>query len=366
VSIAPKPGVLDITPYVAGRAEAPGAIRVFKLSSNESPLGPSPLAIVAYDAAREGLSFYPEGSARPLREALGELHRLDPERIVCGNGSEELLALLARAYVSQGDEVLFSAHGFLVYRIAALASGGIPIAVPEKGLRADIDAIAAAVTARTRIVYLANPNNPTGSCLSAGELCRLHAALPPRVLLVIDSAYAEYVRRDDYEAGAELVTRFDNVVMTRTFSKIYGLAGLRVGWAYCPASVADALHRVRGAFNVSAPAQCAAVAALRDQAHVARCADHNATWKSWLSGKIRSAGLSVEDSEGNFILVHFPPHPPNDAKSADAFLTARGFILRPVANYGLPHCLRLTIGGEEANEGVAAALAEFLPRPPPS
>ncbi|HEY2445389.1 MAG TPA: histidinol-phosphate transaminase [Rhizomicrobium sp.] len=353
-----KPGVLRITPYIGGRAEAPGGTRGFKLSSNESALGPSPLAVEAYEAACRDLSLYPEGTARILRDAIAELHDLDPERIVCGNGSDEILSLLARIYASSGDEVLFTEHAFLVYRIAALSAGALPVAVPETNLRADVDRLLAAVTPQTRLVFLANPNNPTGSCLSRAETRRLHAGLPPSALLVIDAAYAEYVTRQDYEAGAELVQRFDNVVMTRTFSKIYGLAGLRVGWAYCSIDAADMLNRVRGPFNVSVPAQRAAAAALRDKEHVARSVAHNEKWKGWLIGEIRKAGLRVDDSEGNFVLVHFPARA-RGAHSADAFLTARGFILRPVANYGLPDCLRLTIGSEEANRGVAAALADF-------
>jgi histidinol-phosphate aminotransferase len=256
--------------------------------------------------------------------------------------------------------VLFSEHAFIVYRIAALSSSAVPGAVPEKNLHTDIDAMLARVTPRTRLVYLANPNNPTGSCLSADEVGRLHAGLPKHVLLVIDAAYAEYVQWSDYEPGAALVSRYDNVVMTRTFSKIYGLAGLRVGWAYCPPSVADTLNRVRGPFNVTTQAQAAAAAALSDREHVARSVAHNAEWRAWLVQRIRAAGLEVDEGEGNFLLVRFPREKPHDAGSADAFLTSRGFILRTVANYNLPHCLRLTIGTEEANRGVARALADFM------
>jgi histidinol-phosphate aminotransferase len=356
----PKPRILDIDPYVAGRAPTPEELPAFKLSSNESALGASPKAIAAYEAARDDLFSYPDGGATRLRDALAALHGLDAERIVCGSGSEELLSLIARAYARPGDEVLFTEHAFIVYRIAALSSSAIPVAVPENNFCADVDAILARVTPRTRLVYLANPNNPTGSCLAAQEVERLHRGLPDSVLLVIDAAYAEYVQRKDYEPGIKLVSRFDNVVMTRTFSKIYGLAGLRVGWAYCPPSVADVLNRVRGPFNVTTAAQAAATAALSDTDHVARSVAHNAEWKAWLVQKIRAAGLEVEQGEGNFLLVRFPREAPHDARSADAWLTRRGFILRPVANYGLPHGLRLTIGTEEANRGVARALADFM------
>lgn len=360
MSVEPKPGIGEIEPYVAGRAPAPEEQPAFKLSSNESALGASPKAIAAYEAAKTDLFSYPDGGATALRDALAAVHGLTAERIVCGSGSEELLSLIARAYARPGDEVLFTQHAFIVYRIAALSSSAVPVAVPEKDLRADIDGILAAVTPRTRLVYLANPNNPTGSCLSAEEVERLHAGLPDSVLLVIDSAYAEYVQRADYEPGIDLVSRFDNAVMTRTFSKIYGLAGLRVGWAYCPPAVAGTLNRVRGPFNVTTAAQAAAAAALSDRDHVARSVAHNAEWKSWLVQKIRGTGLRVDEGEGNFLLIHFPAAVPHDAGSADAFLLRRGFILRPVANYGLSHCLRLTIGTEEANRGVARALADFM------
>lgn len=362
MSLEPKPGIRDIEPYVAGRTPTREEQPAFKLSSNESALGPSPKAIAAYEAARNDLSSYPDGGAFILRSAIAELHGFDADRIVCGSGSEELLSLIARAYVRPGDEVIFTEHAFIVYRIAALSSSGRPVAVAEKELRADVDAILAHVSPRTRLLYLANPNNPTGSCLGAEEIARLHAGLPDTVLLVIDAAYAEYVQRADYEAGAELASRFDNVVMTRTFSKIYGLAGLRVGWAFCPEAVADTLNRVRGPFNVTTPAQVAAAAALSDCEHTARSVAHNAEWKTWLVQRIRAAGLQVDEGEGNFLLLRFPREKPHDARSADAFLTSRGFILRPVANYNLPHCLRLTIGAEEANRGVARALADFMRR----
>src|SRR5258706_7718213 len=287
MTLSPKPGVLDIAPYIGGRAHAPGVESTFKLSSNESALGPSARAIAAFKATSDGLSIYPEGSAKILREALGEAYGLDPARIVCGNGSDELLALLAHAYLRPGDEVMFTRHGFLVYRIAALANSATPVEVPENNLRADVDAMLARVTPRTRLVYLANPNNPTGTYIPHDEVRRLHAGLPDNALLVIDAAYCEYMRRNDYEPGIEMVANFPNVVMTRTFSKIYGLAGLRIGWAYCPAAVADALNRIRGPFNVSVPAQLAAVAALKDRAHVETSFAHNQKWRAWLTENIR-------------------------------------------------------------------------------
>ena len=353
----PKPGILDIAPYVGGRAEAAGAAAPIKLSSNESALGPSPRAIAAFQAASGKLEFYPEGSARILRDAVGEAFGLEPARIVCGNGSDELLTLLAHGYLRPGDEVLFSEHAFLVYRIATLANSAIPVVAPEKDLRVDVDAMLAAVTPKTRLVYLANPNNPTGSYLPHDEVRRLHAGLRPDILLVIDAAYAEFVRRNDYEAGIELVANNDNVVMTRTFSKVHGLAGLRVGWAYCPAPVVDVLTRIRGPFNVSTPAQLAAAAALKDRAHAETTVAHNETWRDWLTQNIRALGLRVDDSVGNFVLIHFADA--KESTAADAFLNRRGLILRGVAAYGLPQCLRLTVGTDDANRKVVAALTEF-------
>jgi histidinol-phosphate aminotransferase len=356
----PKPGILDIAAYVGGRAPAPGAGDTHKLSANESPFEPSPEALAAFERARTSLNTYPDGSARILREALAEMHGLNPARIVCGNGSGEILTLLADAYLRPGDEVLFSAHAFVLYRIVTLSNSAVPVAVPEKNLRVDVDAMLKAVGPRTRLVYLANPNNPTGSYLSGEEVRRLHAGLPPSTLFVIDSAYAEYVRRNDYDAGIEMVSQFENVVMTRTFSKAYGLAGLRVGWAFCPASVADVLNRVRGPFNVSVPAQAAAAAALRDRRHLENTIAHNETSKTWLTDHIRGLGLRADDSVGNFILIHFPESGAHAMKAANAFLAAQGIELRTLMEYGLPHCLRLTVGSEEANRRVVRVLGEFL------
>jgi histidinol-phosphate aminotransferase len=356
----PKPGVLDISPYVGGRSQAPGLQKVFKLSSNEGALGPSPKAIEAFVEASHGLDRYPEGSARILREAIGETYGLDPARIVCGNGSDELLTLLANAYLRPGDEVLFTEHAFLVYKIATLANSAVPVTVPEKNLRADVDAMLAAAGPKTRLVYLANPNNPTGSYLSSEEVRRLRAGLPSSTLLVIDAAYSEYVRRNDYASGIEMVAEFENVVMTRTFSKIYALAGLRVGWAFCPAKVADVLNRIRGPFNVSVPAQAAAVAALKDRRHVEESIAHNELWRGKLTEDIRKLGLRVDESVCNFILVHFPDKAGQTAQDADAFLMERGIIARQVGNYGLPDCLRITVGPVAANEQVLAALSAFV------
>jgi histidinol-phosphate aminotransferase len=356
----PRPGVLKIQAYVPGKSNAPGAAKVFKLSSNETPLGPSPHAIAAYNAVGHHLEDYPDGAATALREAIGRALGLDPARIVCGAGSDDLLNLIARAYLQDGDEAIHTTHGFLVYPIATLGAGATPVVAEEKDFTADVDAILAKVTPRTKIVFLANPNNPTGTYIPFDEVKRLHAALPKNVLLVLDAAYAEYVRRNDYEAGIELVATSENVVMCRTFSKIYGLAALRLGWLYGPAHIIDALNRIRGPFNVGAPSIAAGVAAIGDTAHVETSRQHNEKWLGWVTAEIGKLGLKVTPSVGNFILIHFPETKGKTAKDADAALTARGCVLRAVGAYDLPNALRMSIGTEEANKLVVATLAEMM------
>jgi histidinol-phosphate aminotransferase len=356
----PRPGVLAIDPYVPGKSTAPGAARVFKLSSNETPLGPSPKAVAAYRAVGEHLEDYPDGASTALREAIGRAFGLDPGRIVCGAGSDDLLNLIADAYLRDGDEAIHTTHAFLVYPIATLGSGATPIVAPEKDYTADVDAILAVVSERTRVVFLANPNNPTGTYVPFDEVKRLHRALPPHVLLVLDAAYAEYVRRNDYEAGIELVATSENVVMCRTFSKIYGLAALRLGWLYGPAHVVDAINRIRGPFNVNAAAMAAGIAAIEDSAHVETARAHNEKWLAWLSAEIRKLGLEVTPSIANFVLIHFPDIKGRTAEDADTFLTKRGLILRRVKAYKLPNALRMSVGSEEANRLAVVALAEFM------
>lgn len=362
MTFAPKPGVLDIAPYVGGRATVPGVSEPIKLSSNEGALGASPKAMAAYAAAAADAAIYPEGSAAILRAAVGEAFGLDPARIVCGNGSDELLTLIANAYLRPGDEVLYSEHAFLVYKIATLANSAVPVSVKEKDRHVDVDAMLAAVTPKTKLVYLANPNNPTGTYLPFDEVKRLHAGLAPGTLLVLDAAYAEFVRANDYDAGIALALKHDNVVMTRTFSKVYGLAGLRIGWALCPPAVADVLNRIRMPFNVSIPAQRAGAAALSDHDHLAAALEHNDIWREKLTAAIRATGLKVDDSVTNFLLIRFPHEPGKTAAEADRYLGERGLILRGVASYGLPDCLRLTIGPADANQKVVAALSEFMAR----
>ncbi len=355
----PRPGILDIAPYVPGESELEGNEPVIKLSSNETPLGPSAAAV---EAVRQAVAHerYPDGSARELRETIASAYGLNPDHIVCGAGSDELLALLAQAYLGPGDEAIYTEHGFLVYRIVTLANGATPVVAPETDRRADIDAILAKVTDRTKVVFLANPNNPTGTYQPYEELQRLRKALPESVLLVIDAAYAEYVRRNDYEAGIGLVADTDNTVMTRTFSKIHGLAALRLGWCHAPGPIADVLNRIRGPFNVSAPAIAGGVAALRDAAHAARAADHNERWLPWLTEEISALGLDVTPSVANFVLIHFPDEDGKRAADADEALKANRIILRRVTAYGFPNALRMSVGTEDENRTVVAALKAFM------
>jgi histidinol-phosphate aminotransferase len=355
----PKPGILDIAPYVPGKAGAKGQ-KVYKLSANETPLGASPKAIDAYRQAAGALEFYPDGSAGELREAIASRYGLKADNIVCGAGSDELLQLLAHAYLGPGDEAVYSQYGFLVYPIAIAANGATAVVAKESDHHTDVDAMLACVTPRTRMVFLANPNNPTGTYIPVAEVKRLHAGLPKGCLLVLDAAYAEYVRRNDYESGIELVATNENVVMTRTFSKIYGLASLRLGWIYCPSHIADVLNRIRGPFNVGAPALAAGAAAIADKAHVELAVAHNDQWLAWLTAELEKLGLKVTPSVGNFLLIHFPTEAKHNAAAADAYLTSRGIILRRMDGYGLPTTLRLTVGSEEANRAVIATLSEFL------
>lgn len=356
----PRPGILDINAYVPGDSALAGAAKVIKLSSNETPLGPSVKAIAAYSNACSALERYPDGSATDLRAAIGEVMGLDPQRIVCGAGSDEVLNLLAQAYLGPGDEAIYTTHGFMVYRIAILANGATPVIAPETNLTADVDQILSVVTDKTRVVFLANPNNPTGTYLDAREVRRLRDALPVDVLLVLDAAYAEYVDRDDYQAGDALVSETDNTVMTRTFSKIYGLAALRIGWAYCPPAIADVLNRIRGPFNLTSAAIAAGAAAIRDQAHCRDAVAHNSKWRDWLTGELSALGLQVTPSVGNFLLIGFSDQGPLTAANADAFLKSKGIILRRVDGYGLPNHLRMTVGLESDNTAVRDALKTFL------
>jgi len=356
----PRPGLLDIAPYVPGRSKAAPGVKLHKLSSNETPLGPSPAAIAAYRDASGSLELYPDGGATALREAIGATHGINPDRIVCGSGSDEILHLIANAYIGPGDEAIYTEHGFLVYPIVIRSMGGTPVVAPEVDLTANVDAILARLTARTRVVFLANPNNPTGTYLPFSEIRRLHANLPPDVVLVLDAAYAEYVRRNDYESGIELAGSADNVIMTRTFSKIYGLAGLRIGWGYGSAHILDVIHRVRGPFNVSGPSIAAGVAAILDRGHTERAVAHNEAWLARMTAGLTAPGPKGTPRGANFILVHLPGEKGRTAADADAFLVSRGVVVRRIEAYGLPNALRVTIGSAEANAAVVAGFRDFL------
>ena len=358
---APKENLMRIKPYVGGASKAGGGVnRTVKLSSNENPLGPSPAAIEAYGRVAHQLALYPDGGATALRMAIGEAEGLDPARIVCGAGSDELIALLCKAYAGEGDEVLYSQHGFLMYAISALAAGAEPVTAPETGFRADVDALIAAANARTKLVFIANPNNPTGTLLTQDEMRRLREGLPETAILVLDSAYAEYVEAEGYDAGAALVDACDNVVMLRTFSKIHGLAALRLGWGYFPPAIADALNRARGPFNVSAPALAAGAAAIADRAYQDFCRRENTRLRGQTRSALIALGLEVLPSEGNFLLVRFGAEGDRSAAAADAYLQSRGLILRRMEGYGLAGWLRLSIGRDEDCASVIAAVADFL------
>ena len=356
----PVPGILDIAPYVGGRSQATGTGPTYKLSANESPLGPSPNAVDAFTRAASSMHLYPDSSSTTLRRAIADCYGLNPDRIICGNGSDEILHILAQIYAGPGDEVLYSEHGFLVYPIATLAASATPVVAPEPNMRTDVDELLKLANDKTKIVFVTNPNNPTGTYNTAAELRKLRAGLPEQCLLVIDAAYAEYVDQNDFESGLELVATSDNTVMTRTFSKIFGLASLRVGWAFAPADAVDTYNRVRGPFNVSTPAQQAAIAALVDKAHTAKAKAHNTKWRDWLMQNIKLLGLRVHPSAANFLMIEFPASGSKAAAKADKFLMERGVILRAVTAYGLPNCLRISVGSEEGNRAAVAALKEFM------
>jgi histidinol-phosphate aminotransferase len=349
--------VFSVSSYVGGESKLPGFEAPLKLSSNEGAFGAPPGALAAVQAAGAKLHRYPDGGATALRAALGRTFGLDPARIVCGNGSDDLLGLLVQAYGGPGTELLMSAHGFSIYEIAGKLAGCLVRKAPEKDLTTDVDALLAMVTPATRMVFLANPNNPTGTLLPQSEMQRLRDGLPADVLLVIDAAYAEYVARDDYDPGVALVDAGENCVMTRTFSKIFGLGGLRLGWAYAPAPVADVLNRMRMPFNVNNVALAAGVAALAEPGWLERGRAHNLAAKRRLSERLAQAGLDVRPGEANFVLVNFGSA--ERAVEADEFLRARGIIVRRVKSYGLPEFLRITIGTDDECNRVAEALVDF-------
>ncbi len=370
----PKPYIMAIAPYVPGRSTTDDGRLVAKLSSNENPLGTSPLARAAFESASGRLERYPDASGADLREALAARHGLDPARIIYGNGSDEILHLAAGAFAGAGDEVIFVHYGFAVYEIAARRVGAVPVVAPDKDYATDIDAILACVTDRTRIVYIANPNNPTGTYATKDEIARLHAGLRADILLVIDHAYAEYIEGDQDDGAMDLARNASNVLVTRTFSKMYGLAAERIGWGYASAEIVAAMHRIRLPFSITIAGTAAAIAALGDEDFVAHTRAHNAQWRAWFSdeiAKLGNAGLRAVPSQTNFVLVLFEACPEQlpQAGSRRGALTAEhaykglmdaGYIVRWLPGQGLPHGLRITIGTEDETRGVAAALRAMV------
>ncbi|MRX50133.1 histidinol-phosphate transaminase [Paracoccus sp. S-4012] len=354
-TVAPQPGIMEIALYEAGASHVAGHPDPVKLSSNENPWGCSPAAQAAIEAAAAAAHRYPSSDHAGLRAAIGEVHGLDPARIICGAGSDEIISWLAHAYAGPGTEVLFTEHGFLMYRIAAQTAGATPVAVRERERVTDVDALIAGATPATRLVFVANPNNPTGTMIPLAELERLARAVP-QAIVALDSAYAEFA--EGYDGGAEIASRLPNVVMLRTFSKIHGLGGLRVGWAYGPRAVIDVLARMRGPFNVSAPGLAAAEAAIRDTAFTERCRAETARLRDRLADALAAAGVPSDPSFANFILARFPDR--ETAEACDAALQADGLIVRRVAGYGLPNCLRITIGDEVACRRVAESVRRFM------
>ncbi|MCH8466759.1 MAG: histidinol-phosphate transaminase [Roseinatronobacter sp.] len=357
-TIRPQPGILDIALYQGGTSKIAGRDEVVKLSSNENPFGAGDMARLAYARAGHDLHRYPSTDHASLRAALAAHFGLDGARIICGAGSDEIITFLCQAYAGPGDEVLYSQHGFLMYRISALAAGATPVAAPERDRTTDVDALLAAVTERTKLVFIANPNNPTGTMIPLSEVTRLAEALPARALLVLDGAYAEYAA--EYDGGAALVDARDNVGMPRTFSKLFGLGGLRVGWGYGPQHVIDVLNRVRGPFNLSSIQLDVAEAALGDSAHIMRSLSENARLRDWLADRLNELGVPTDRSFANFVLARFASAA--QAEACNAALLADGLIVRQVASYGLPEALRITVGDESACRRVAHVIAAFMER----
>ncbi|SLN22104.1 Histidinol-phosphate aminotransferase 2 [Roseivivax jejudonensis] len=353
--IKPQPGIMEIELYQGGKSAVEGVTNVVKLSSNENPFGPSPAAQEAVRRVLHEMHRYPVTDHAALRHAIAEVHGLDARRIICGVGSDEIIHFLCQAYAGPGDEVIHTEHGFGMYKISARAAGATPVEVPEKERVTDIDAILAAATERTRLVFLANPNNPTGTMIGLAEIERLAEELPDGAILVLDGAYAEFV--EGYDGGAALVETRGDVVMTRTFSKLYGLGGMRVGWGYGPQQIIDVLNRIRGPFNLSAPALAAAEASIRDSEFVEKCRSENARLRTWLAEALMEHGVPSDTSCANFILARFADA--EEAEACDLYLQKQGLIVRRVGTYKLPAALRISIGDEASCRRVAHAVGLF-------
>jgi histidinol-phosphate aminotransferase len=354
-AIRPQPGIMDIALYQGGISHLAGKAEVLKLSANENPYGPSDAAKEAFARTAQSLHRYPNTDHAGLRRAIAEVNGLDPDRVICGVGSDEVLQFVAQAYAGRGTEVIHTRHGFAMYRILALAVGATPVEVAERDRRVDVDAILAACTPKTRIVFLTNPGNPTGTLLPQTELDRLADGIPATAIVVIDSAYGEFA--EGYDSGLALAESRPNVVMTRTFSKLYGLGGLRVGWGYGSRDIIDVLNRIRQPFNLSDTQMATAEAALRDRVWVQKCIADNARWRKWLVAALNGIGVACDESAANFVLARFADA--DEALACDAHLQSVGIIVRRVASYHLPHCLRITVGDESACRRVVHAITQF-------
>jgi histidinol-phosphate aminotransferase len=352
---------MDIHAYVPGKAKAEGVEHPVKLSANENILGSSPKAAEAYMASVGELHMYPDSRTTLLRNAVAEAYRLEPERLIFGQGSDEVFQLLNQTFLEPGDNIVQGEYGFAAFAIGAHACQAQVRRAKEPGYRIDVDELLKCVDDRTRLIFLANPGNPTGTWIPFSEVERLHRNLPPSVVLVLDGAYSEFASGPGFDDGLDLARGSENVVVTHTFSKLHGLAALRVGWGYAPADIVAAVDRIRLPFNISIPGQLAAVAALGDTEFQARSIAHVEQWRPWLTQQIGGLGLDVVGpSATNFVLIGFPQTPGKTAADADEFLSARGLLTRRVLNYGLPDHLRLTIGLEEHNRAVVEALADFM------
>jgi histidinol-phosphate aminotransferase len=353
--IKPKRGIMDIALYVGGASHVDGQSNVLKLSSNENPLGPSAAAKDAVARSVHDMHRYPSTAHGPLRRASGDMWNVDSDRVICGVGSDEIIHFLCQCYAGPGDEVIHTEHGFAMYRISALAAGATPIEVPEKERITDVDAVLAACTDKTKLVFIANPNNPTGTMIGLAEMERLASGLPPQAMLVLDGAYAEFV--DGYDGGAALVDARKNVFMTRTFSKLYGLGSLRIGWGYGPAEIVDVMNRIRGPFNLSQSGLDTAEAAMRDTAYSNHCRTENAKWRAWMANALAEIGVQSDVSHANFILARFGSS--DEADACDEHLKTQGLIVRKVGGYNLPKALRITVGDESACRRVVHAVRNF-------
>ncbi|THD64784.1 histidinol-phosphate transaminase [Phenylobacterium sp.] len=357
----PKRGILDIHAYVPGKAKAEGFAEPIKMSANENPLGSSEKAQEAYATAERSLHVYPDPRATIVRQAIAERYRIEPERLIFGCGSDEVFALLNQTFLEPGDNMVQGEYGFAAFAIGAYACQAEVRRAKEPNFRIDVDELLACVDDRTRLIFLANPGNPTGTWIPFSEVRRLHDALPPSVVLVLDGAYGEFCRDASFDDGIDLARNSSNVVVTHTFSKLHGLAALRIGWGYAPLEIAQAVDRIRLPFNTSVAAQRAAVAALGDEAFQEASLELMDVWRPWLTQQISGLGLDViGPSAANFVLVGFPKRPGKTAAEAEAFLSSRGLLVRQLGNYGLPDHLRMTVGLEAHNRALVDALAGFM------